>query len=295
VVIDTEFDDRDPKILATDDRLFVYGDAWMPGAVDQMMVTYTDDGTTWSEPEEVYQAGWQLWKPKQYEGQFYVAADCITCGHKVELLTSTDAINWQSIAQITDTNAPTETAITFLPDGRLLAVIRQNIAGHPPGFAIADPPYTDWQLFGGQGHFSGPAIEMVGDTIVVASRTLLQDWNLPSEPGLQDQRTAVYTFDLESMSLELQAILPTETGGDSSYPGIVPLDNDRALISDDDGQTWRDEVYFLSNGRTTAGFARNLTLDGNEILTLTGYHDGGAAFDAASSSTQFHVIRWKPE
>jgi len=236
-VINTEHDDRDPKLLATADRLFVYSDAFMPGAVDQMMLTFTDDGRTWSEPQKIYKPSWQLWKPKQHKGAYYVAADCFTCGRKSELLKSTDGIDWEPIGLITDKNVPTETAITFLPDDRILAVIRQNIDGHPPGFAIAEPPYTDWTLSGGKGHFSGPAIDMVGDTVVVASRTLLEDWNLPPEPGLEHQRTALYTFNLESMSLELQAVLPTDTGGDSSYPGIQPIGDDRALVCWHDGST----------------------------------------------------------
>lgn len=236
-VINTEHDDRDPKLLATDDRLFVYSDAYMPRAVDQMMLTYTDNGTTWSKPQKIYKKAWQLWKPKQHKGAYYVAADCLSCGHKSELLKSTDGIHWKSIGLITDKNLPTETAITFLPDDRILAVIRQNVAGHPPGFAIAEPPYTDWKVSSGKGHFSGPAIDLVGGTVVIASRTLLEDWNLPQIPGLEHQRTALYTFNLESMSLELQAILPTETGGDSSYPGIQRIGEDRALVCWHDGST----------------------------------------------------------
>ena len=236
-LINTEHDDRDPKILATDDRLFVYSDAYMPGGVDQIMLSHTDDGTAWSEPQKIYKEAWQLWKPKQHKGAYYVAADCLTCGHKSELLKSTDAIQWKPIGLITDKNLPTETAITFLPDDRILAVIRQNVAGHPPGFAIAKPPYTDWKLTSGKGHFSGPAIDVVGGNVVVASRTLLEDWNLPQEPGLEHQRTVLYTFNFEAMSLELQAILPTETGGDSSYPGIQPIAENRALVCWHDGST----------------------------------------------------------
>lgn len=236
-IINTEFDDRDPKLFATRDRLFVHSDAFMPGAVDQMMLTYTDNGKSWSKPQKFYKEGWQLWKPKEHKGVYYAPADCLTCGFEVELLQSTDGIEWRSVSTITKTNKPTETAITFLPDGRCLAVIRQNVSGHPIGFAIAEPPYSNWELSSGKGHFSGPAIDMVGETIVVAGRTLRESWNLPQEPGLEHQRTALFTVDLESMSLKLQAMLPTETGGDSSYPGIQPMGDDRALVCWYDGST----------------------------------------------------------
>lgn len=236
-LINTEHDDRDPKILASNDRLFVYSDTLLPDNQDEMMLTWTDDGSSWSRPEKIYQTGWQLWKPKWHDGAFYVAADCVRCGHRSELLRSADGIHWESVSLISSRNLPTETAITFLPDNRLLAVIRQNIEGHPPGFAIADPPYTNWALSSGQGHFSGPAVDVIGETVVVASRTVLEDWGLPMEPGLEHQRTALYTFDLANMSLQLQTMLPTETGGDSSYPGIQPIGNDRALVSWYDGST----------------------------------------------------------
>ena len=66
----------------------------------------------------------------------------------------------------------------------------------------------------------------------------------------------------------------------------------RAVVSDDEGKTWRDEVYYLSNA-PIAGFARTITLDGEEMLTLTGTFSGPTEeFDSATGGTQFYVIRW---
>ncbi len=67
----------------------------------------------------------------------------------------------------------------------------------------------------------------------------------------------------------------------------------RAVVSDDEGKTWRDEVYYLSNAQV-AGFARTITLDGREMLTLTGTYSGkNLSWESATGATQFYVIRWR--
>jgi hypothetical protein len=70
----------------------------------------------------------------------------------------------------------------------------------------------------------------------------------------------------------------------------------RAVVSDDEGQTWRDEVYYLSNGHA-AGFARTISLDGEEMLTLTGsyYGENKLKWHDLTGNTRFHIIRWRLE
>ena len=78
---------------------------------------------------------------------------------------------------------------------------------------------------------------------------------------------------------------------DHRYPRA--MSGARAVISDDEGRTWREEVYYLSNG-LVAGFARTITLDGTEMLTLTGsYYGEKLGWDDVIGKTQFHVIRWR--
>ena len=67
----------------------------------------------------------------------------------------------------------------------------------------------------------------------------------------------------------------------------------RAAVSHDRGRTWRDEVYYLSNG-LVAGFARTISLDGEEMLTLTGsYYGDKLGWNDVTGKTRFHVIRWR--
>jgi hypothetical protein len=78
---------------------------------------------------------------------------------------------------------------------------------------------------------------------------------------------------------------------DHRYPR--PMSSARAAVSNDEGRTWSDEVYYLSNG-IVAGFARTISLDGEEMLTLTGsYYGDKLGWGDVTGKTQFHIIRWR--
>ena len=78
---------------------------------------------------------------------------------------------------------------------------------------------------------------------------------------------------------------------DHRYPR--PMSGARAVVSDDEGRTWRNEVYYLSNG-VVAGFARTITCDGEEMLTLTGsYYGEQLGWNDVTGNTKFHIIRWR--
>ena len=76
---------------------------------------------------------------------------------------------------------------------------------------------------------------------------------------------------------------------DHRYPRVMA--GARAVVSDDEGQTWRDEVYYLSNGMV-GGFARTITLDGIEMITLTGTSDL-VNYDSSIGASYFSLIRWR--
>ena len=63
---------------------------------------------------------------------------------------------------------------------------------------------------------------------------------------------------------------------DHRYPTSVT--SARAIVSHDEADSWRDEVYYLSHG-DVAGYAMTVTLDGEEMLTMTGsfYANGDPA------------------
>ena len=259
VIMDTANDDRDPKLLSTPQRLILYN---VPYPSDSE-VSYTTDGVNWSTEADTYtgSTGDQFWKPKFYNGQYYVPCDYNN--DRVDLLKSSDGLSWQYVGTIMSggaypLNRPTETAIVFLEDGRCLALIRLNGMSPSdggstlPGFFISSPPYTSWEFtLGSAVRFSGHAVERFGDIIFVTARAELGTdpgfWNIPGEPA--GQRTVMYTFNLKTMRLEYHAVLPTEHYWDNSYCGLLPTGKDTALVSWYDGNVNSESNIWLAHIR----------------------------------------------
>ena len=79
---------------------------------------------------------------------------------------------------------------------------------------------------------------------------------------------------------------------DHRYPR--ELGTGRAMVSDDNGENWHDEVYYLCHGHV-AGFPRHVTLDSEEILTFIGSCYGDVSrWENATGNSHFCVIRWRP-
>lgn len=79
---------------------------------------------------------------------------------------------------------------------------------------------------------------------------------------------------------------------DHRYPR--ELGSGRAMVSDDNGKNWHDEVYYLCHGHV-AGFPRHISLDGEEILTFIGSCCGDVSkWENATGNSHFCIIRWQP-
>ena len=248
VVMDTRWDDRDPKLLATKDRLYVFatsmhGDGYRE-ASQETLVTYTEDGSSWTDPVSAYRYGYGFWKPKKYDGDYYVAADVdeapieasIQEKGRVELLRSRDGLHWQKISVITEGNSCTETSLVFLDKSSLIALIRQKGAQSP---LISRHPFSKWDPLMDTPNFGlqGPAAELIGETVLFSCRVHKNIF--PDEqPGIA--RTGIFIMDVASGELHWQFNMPTQWGGDVSYAGILPVGKDRALISYYDGQPYKD-------------------------------------------------------
>jgi hypothetical protein len=252
VVLDTQHDDRDPKILATKDRLYIYCPSIIgPGEKTMAQETYmvfTDDGRHWTSPVSAYRYNYGFWKPKTHQGVHYVAADIDVTPPggrqmmQVELLRSEDGQLWQPVSTITRGGKRTETALVFLDDDSLLAICRQNV------LTVARPPYTEWKQVGaGEGQryktmpigIPGPAAERIGDSVVVCCRGRKQEF---PDDGPGQYRTSLFTLNRQQMSLQWHCNLPTEWGGDLSYASILPQDENRFLVSYYDGQLYEKGV-----------------------------------------------------
>ena len=233
LVIDSPRDESEMHVLATPDRLFGYVVLLDPKdeTVIGTHVIHTADGEVWSKPQPVYEPGWSFWKPRSHNGVHYVVADVMTGKRRIELLSSRDGLQWKSISTIAE-GPLTETDLVFLADGTLLAVARQGRVFK------SRPPYTDWASERCP-TLDGPALARVGDAILASGRVAAG--NFPdSQQG--ERRNGLFLIDPETMTFQWQMNMVTQWGGDVSYPHILPLDDQRALIAWYDGQHYEKGV-----------------------------------------------------
>ena len=235
VVIDTARNEQEAHMLATPKRLFAYTviEDLATGGVEGTMVSYTENGTDWSEPEFVFEPGWSFWKPRTLDGVHYVAADVMTGKRRVDLLSSTDGLEWKKVSTIAE-GSLTETAILFLKDDTLLAVARQG------WIYKADPPYTTWTSKKWRTAIDGPALELVGDTVLASGRAAAA--NFPADGQNGTRRTALFVVDPKTLECKWKMNMLTQWGGDLSYPHILALDDHRALMVWYDGQRYEKGV-----------------------------------------------------
>ena len=253
VILDSGHDDRDPKLLATAERLYVFCTAIIGPArltaPQETYMSFTEDGRTWSHPVSAYRYNYGFWKPQTHRGVHYVAADvditppeATTRDQQVELLKSVDGQLWQPVSVIVRSQHCTETELLFLADGALLAFTR------PHYVSIAQPPYTTWSVAGAAAPeranehppgYSGPAAARVGDTLVFSCRTRKEDCP-DDQPG--ESRTGLFTIDPADYALRWRTNLQTTWGGDQSYAGMLALDDGRLLICYYDGEAYEPGV-----------------------------------------------------
>ena len=238
-------DMRDPHFLLFGDKLFVYTGTWYCGAAAPKSrdlnehlgyAAWTRDGQQWEGPamlEGTY--GHYVWRAAAHGGKAYL---CGRRKHHFEhsdepepmnvesaLLESSDGLVFSKVGLFQE-RAGDETAFLFEPDGSILAVARGGGRTNAE-LCRAAAPYHEWQRSDLGRQIGGPLVaRWQGHTLVGGRRSI------------GEARTALYW--LADGALHEFAVLPS--GGDNSYPGFVPLEGNRALIS-----------YYSSHERDAAG------------------------------------------
>ncbi len=243
-------DTRDPHFLVFKEKLFVYTGTWYSGEKTLPRSEYdlnkhlgyaawSDDGAKWHSPvmlEGTY--GHYIWRANVFEGKAYL------CGRrKVEfetaprgegravqsaMLESDDGLIWR-MRSLFQPSRGDETAFQFEADGSILAIGRQG--SDKAQILRSKPPYDQWDRRFLDRYIGGPLLVRWGDRYVVGGRKSI---------GGRGPKTSMYW--LQGDDLVEFAELPS--GGDTSYPGFIELDERRAIMSwysshekDDDGKT----------------------------------------------------------
>ncbi|NLG28778.1 MAG: hypothetical protein GX557_12760 [Chloroflexi bacterium] len=232
-------DPRDPHLLIFRDRLWVYTGAWLvhprrpteyDGNEHLGYAVWSADGEHWEGPralEGTY--GHYIWRAASYAGRAYL------CGRRKHdfqptdkpegpwqimesaMLESEDGLIWRFKTLFADTNGD-ETAFLFEDDGTAVAVMRSGDREQPATLLRSAPPHTQWARTPFDRNVGGPLLARWGARYLVGGRKLL--------PG-QPPRASLYWL----ADGQLHECLELPSGGDTSYPGFVPLDDTHALVS----------------------------------------------------------------
>ena len=244
VPINTPGDDRDPHMVATEDRLFVYAGSVTrpdPGLTGNDVVrvirthgVYTQDGETWSDPVKVYQDGFWLWGVGRGNDRFYGLAygNVSTEGDRkpteLHLVQSTDGLDWELVSVVTKNGS--EATFRITADGLMRIAIRDGDENRFT-LATAKPPYTDWRLQDLGEVIPSPFLVEAGGAEYVIGRQHVRGPGCPGGPAVRDhivdRRTSIWRVE----SGGIVHVLDLPSGGDTSYVGVVQQEDGSLLIS----------------------------------------------------------------
>jgi len=225
-------DVRDPKLAVMGGRLHLYAlkNSGTLATPEGTVLAVSEDGSSWSDFGAVGPEGWLFWRPKTRDGEtWYVPAYWKEHGASI-LLRSGDGRRWERVSTIHEGDGNDETAVEFLPDGRLLATARLEVTpdtllGHDEAgtlLAVAEPPYTEWKRRRtGAERLDGPVLfPHAGRVFAVARRQ--EGRGFLTRPGgvWSRKRTALYEVTPE----RLLVLSDLPSSGDTSYAGAVLRD-----------------------------------------------------------------------
>lgn len=226
-------DVRDPKIVVMNGRLVLYVlvNRGFEPEPHGTAVTMTADGKSWTALEPVTPEGWLLWRPKTRDGRtWYVTAYWKDHGKSI-LLASRDGVRWDTVSTIHEGDRNDETAMEFLPDGRIIATARlegtrswhQGAMDASTLIAVAAPPYTRWMTTVSRvTRLDGPVLFGHAGRVFAAGRYDPENYDrwYGMSSLLGRKRTALY----EVMPGKLVKLSDLPSAGDTSYPGAVLRD-----------------------------------------------------------------------
>jgi hypothetical protein len=228
-------DTRDPHFLVFRERLFVYTGTWLcPAGHKDFDINehlgygaWSEDGHAWHGPhllEGTY--GHYVWRAAAFGTRAYLCARrkrafvwTSTKGEggamtEAAMLESDDGLIWRYRACFTDAWGD-ETAFVFGPAGEITALARR-LGALPSAVCRSLTPYTHWERCDLDRQVGGPLLAWWNGLLLAGGRKTL------GAPV-----TALYWL----RGNRLEEICELPSGGDTSYPGFVPVDETHGLLS----------------------------------------------------------------
>ncbi len=216
---------RDPKLVVTPDgRLMLLGFDVERLEGDQRkfvsFVSFSSDGSNWSELQPVADPDFLLWRVAWHKGTAYGVAYTDRRAHSrrpdqeefARLYRSEDGVQFDTyINYLFERGAPTEASTIFLEDETALCLLRRDRKDDSAQIGISTPPYSLWEWKDLGLYIGGPHLISLPDGRVLASGRL----KLPDD----QRRTVLWWLDPEAG--KVTEILRLPSAGDTSYPGLV--------------------------------------------------------------------------
>ena len=227
------YDLRDPSLSVTPDgRLLVsmggsvYVDKKLVGR--DPMYSFCTDGRHFSDPEPIEIVSpnatgedwlWKVdWNGDTGYGVVYSEANKETDPDNttiVFLVKTKDGVHYEDVTKINLPGFPNEAAVHFLPDGRMLMLLRQESLDRQGVWGVSEAPYTDWSLTKTGFQLGGPNFIVLNDSTIIAGSRSYQ------VPG--SYKTMLLKGGPDG-HFEQIAVLPSD--GDTSYPGFLVVGNE---------------------------------------------------------------------
>jgi len=251
LLAEDQVDLRDPKLSKTPDgRLMVsmggsfYRDKKL--LKREPRVSFSNkEGSAFSSPAPIVLAkdirtnyDW-LWRVTWHEGVGYgVVYQTVEPEWQVRLVSTRDGTHYDHVATLGVKGKPGETTLRFMPDGRMVALMRREGDDRSGFFGTSAPPYESWSWSRLKIRLGGPNFVCLADGRFLAG----------TRGGYENRNYCTSLFWLTTGG-DVVPILTLPSGGDTSYPGFV-LDDDKLLVS-----------YYSSHEDKTAIYLATIRLD----------------------------------
>ena len=215
-------DCRDPKLSVTPDgRLMLlfggsmYRNRELKG--QQGYVMFSSDGKTFTDPQNIVlnpdpvnDSNW-LWRVTWNGDTGYgVAYGFGSAGRTLILYNTKDGVNYSQLKSFDFDGFPNETTLRFLPDGRMLMMVRRDADDRIGLWGVSEPPYKDWSISNMPLQVGGQDFVILDDgTVLVGTRSYFVGNHC---------KTIILRGTAEG-GFEEVFVLPSD--GDTSYPGLL--------------------------------------------------------------------------
>lgn len=205
---------RDPKLSVTpDDCLMIAAGGSVYAGGNKILgrqprVIFSRDARVWTVPQRVLSEGDWLWRVTWHADRAYG----MSYPGKPKLFAGNDGIHYDLVTELKGPGTLDETTLRFLPNGEMIALVRNENGNKNGLIGISQAPYRVWKWHETHYRLGGPNFIVLPDGAMWAAGR----GHLP-----EGTKTIVARFGPETY----EPVLTLPSGGDTGYPGLVWHDN----------------------------------------------------------------------